>query len=153
MTIALERPVGTIDPATLVDPELLERLATRIAKDHPEIDMPTAHRIVGQTAAFLAAGARAPEQVLVPSALVDIGWHTWILHTVDYDTFCQRIAGRFIHHVPTDEDETVPGGPAGAHERTLAAIAAAGYVVDQDLWLHAGDECSQCHQGCHNSPK
>ncbi|MCT4357174.1 hypothetical protein M5362_29080 [Streptomyces sp. Je 1-79] len=153
MTIALERPVGTTDPATLVEPELRERLATRITKDHPEIDTPTARRIVGQTAAFLAAGARKPGQSLVPSELVDIGWHTWILHTVDYAEFCQRVAGRFIHHIPTDEGETVPGGPAAAHERTLAAITAAGYVVDQDLWLHAGNECGQCHQGCHDSPK
>ncbi|MFF0426925.1 glycine-rich domain-containing protein [Streptomyces sp. NPDC004520] len=152
MTIALERPVGTTDPDTLVDPEVSERLASRITKDHPEIDASTARRIVGQTAAFLAAGAREPGQFLVPSALVDIGWHTWILHTVDYAEACQRIAGRFIHHVPTDADEMVPGGPAAARERTLAAITAAGYTVDPDLWVLANGDCTQCHAGCTDSP-
>ncbi|WP_242574753.1 hypothetical protein [Streptomyces sp. NP-1717] len=44
MTIALERPVGTTDPATLVDPEVMERLAARIAKDHPETDVTAARR-------------------------------------------------------------------------------------------------------------
>ncbi|WP_051820646.1 MULTISPECIES: glycine-rich domain-containing protein [Streptomyces] len=151
MTIALERPVGTTLPGTLVDPEVHERLAVRITKDHPEIDVPTARRIVSQTAAFLAAGAREPGQFLVPSALVDIGWHTWILHTVDYSEFCQRVAGRFIHHVPTD-NEPVPGGPAAARERTLAAIRAAGYTIDPDLWMRADGDCSQCHQGCTDSP-
>ncbi|MEU6170021.1 glycine-rich domain-containing protein [Streptomyces tanashiensis] len=150
MTIALERPVGTTLPDTLVSPEVRERLAARITKAHPEIDVPTARRIVGQTAAFLAAGARERGQVLVPSPLVDIGWHMWILDTVDYAEFCQRIAGRFIHHVPTDEP--VPGGPAGARDRTLAAIQAAGYTVDPDLWVRAAGDCSQCHQGCTDSP-
>ncbi|MFG2677595.1 hypothetical protein [Streptomyces sp. NPDC048392] len=34
MTIALERPVGTTDPAALVGPEVTERLARRITIDH-----------------------------------------------------------------------------------------------------------------------
>ncbi|MFD3947809.1 glycine-rich domain-containing protein [Streptomyces sp. NPDC058579] len=153
MTIAPERPVGTTDPAALVDPELRERLAARIAQDHPENDTPTARRIVGQTAAFLAAGARAPGQFLVPSPLVDIGWHTWILHTLEYEEFCRRVAGRFIHHIPTDEGEPVPGGPVEARERTLAAITAAGYTIDVDLWMGEDHDCSQCHSGCTDSPK
>jgi SAM-dependent methyltransferase len=28
------------------------------------------------------------------------GWHAFILHTDDYAEFCQRVAGRFIHHLP-----------------------------------------------------
>lgn len=47
-----------------------------------------------------------------PSELVDIGWHTFILYTVDYAAFCERIAGRFIHHVPND-DEQFERGPDG----------------------------------------
>jgi hypothetical protein len=92
MTIASERPMGTTTPGALIDPEVNERLAARISKDHSEIDAPTARRIIGQTTAFLAAGVRAPDQFLVPSALVDIGWHTWFPHTVDYAEFCQRDA-------------------------------------------------------------
>ena len=151
MTIALERPVGTTDPAALVDPQVLERLAVRITKDHPDIELPIAHRIIGQTAAFLAASAALPGAELSPSKAVDVGWHTWILHTVDYARFCDQVAGRFIHHVPTD-NEPVPGGPAAARERTLAAIRAAGYTIDPDLWMRADGDCSQCHQGCTDSP-
>ncbi|WP_329437840.1 hypothetical protein [Streptomyces canus] len=152
MTIALERPGGTTNPAALVAPEVTERLTRRITTDHPEIDAATARRIVGQAAAFIAASGRQPGRNLVPSELVDYGWHAFILHTVDYAAFCQRVAGRFVHHVPTDKGEQEPGSAASARERTTRAIQAAGYTVDADLWRSAA-ECNQCHAGCHDSPK
>ncbi|WP_328770561.1 glycine-rich domain-containing protein [Streptomyces sp. NBC_00286] len=152
MTIALEHPVDTIDPVTLVDREVMSRLVRRVTTDHPEISAETAHRIVGQAAAFVAASGRQSGQVLVPSELVDHGWHAFILHTVDYAAFCQRVVGRFVHHVPTDEDEQMLGGAAAAREQTVAAIQDAGYTVDADLWRSAAD-CNQCHAGCHDSPK
>ncbi|MGW2681666.1 glycine-rich domain-containing protein [Streptomyces sp. NPDC001414] len=151
MTIALERPVGTADPLTLVNPEVADRLTCRIVTDHPEISATIARRIVGQAAAFIAASGRQPGQFLAPSELVDHGWHAFILHTVDYAEFCQRVAGRFVHHVPTVEDETIPGGPQATRGRTLAAITAAGYVIDEELWPDMAD-CTQCHEGCTDSP-
>ncbi|WP_405881290.1 hypothetical protein OG747_23530 [Streptomyces sp. NBC_01384] len=152
MTIALERPVGTTDPITLVDPQVAERLARRVTADHPEISEATARRIVGQAAAFIAASGQQPGRELVPSELVDYGWHAFILHTVDYAAFCQRVVGRFVHHVPTDEDEQVQDGAPQARERTVAAITAAGYAVDEELWPEASAECTQCHAGCTDSP-
>ena len=154
MTIALDRPVGTTDPATLVHPETMERLAARITKDHPELDTAVARRIVAQTAAFLAASAERPGLELSPSKLVDIGWHTWILHTADYAVFCEQIAGRFIHHVPTRDGEEAGIAPEAARERTLGAIADAGFTFDADLWPVAAKmgDCSQCHAGCSDSP-
>ena len=89
---------------------------------------------------------------LSPANLVDIGWHTFILHTKDYREFCDRIAGRFIDHVPTDDN----GGDGKAHGAlsaplTTQAVAEAGFVVDEPLWVSTG-QCSQCHNGCHNDP-
>ncbi|MER6618456.1 hypothetical protein [Streptomyces xantholiticus] len=154
MTIALYRPVGTIDPATLIPAEVMERLSSRIVKDQPDIDHATARPIVGQAAAFLAASGRRPGSELAPSKLVDIGWHTFILYTVDYAFFCEQVAGRFIHHVPTDDGDQAPGDGAAARERTLTAITEAGYAIDHDLWSEATKmgECSQCHAGCTDSP-
>ena len=151
MTIALERPVGTTDPLALVDPDVANLLTIRITSEHPEINKATALRIVGQTAAFIAASGQQPGQALAPSQLVDIGWHTFLLHTVDYAAFCERVAGRFVHHVPTDEGKETPSGAQATRERTLAAITAAGYTVDEELWPDLAD-CSQCHAGCSDSP-
>ncbi|WP_150134531.1 glycine-rich domain-containing protein [Streptomyces hyaluromycini] len=150
MTIALERPVGT-DPTLLVTPEVADRLTRRIVADHPEVSPETALRIVGQAAGFIAASGRQPGQSLAPSNLVDYGWHAFILHTVDYAQFCEQVVGRFVHHVPTADDDQVPGGPQAARERTVAAIAAAGYTVDPDLWPDVAD-CNQCYDGCTDSP-
>ncbi|GGN59888.1 hypothetical protein GCM10011579_024460 [Streptomyces albiflavescens] len=152
MTIALERPVSTTDPITLIDPEVTDRLTHRITTDHPEISAPMARRIVGQAAAFIAASGQQPGQSLVPSELVDHGWHAFLLHTVDYAEFCQRVVGRFVHHVPTDEDEETASGPQATRERTLAAFRAAGFAVDEELWPNLA-KCTQCHAGCTDSPK
>lgn len=152
MTITAERPVGTAtDPRTLLSKDVLDRLASRIVKDHPGIDLPFAERIVAQTAAFLKAGADNPGLPLSPSETVDIGWHTFILHTREYADFCDRIAGGFIHHVPEDPAEGEIGTAAAARQRTLDAITAAGLAVDLELWPEMAD-CSQCHAGCSNSP-
>ncbi|MBU5946827.1 glycine-rich domain-containing protein [Streptomyces griseoincarnatus] len=149
MTIALERPVTT-DPLTLLGPDMADRLALRITAEHPEITPATALRIVGQAAAFIVASAQTTDP-LAPSQLVDIGWHTFILHTVDYATFCERVVGRFVHHVPTSEAEEATDGAQSTRERTLAAITAAGYTVDEALWPDLAD-CTQCHAGCTDSP-
>ncbi|WP_413809807.1 glycine-rich domain-containing protein [Streptomyces sp. OE57] len=143
MTVTVERPLGTAaDARTLLSADLLDRLATRIVKDH-DIALPLAERI--------AACANNTSQPLTPSKTIDIGWHTFILHTRDYADFCQRVAGHFIHHVPTDPAEGKRGTAAAARQRILDAIATAGYAVDTDLWPEAAD-CSQCHAGCSDSP-
>lgn len=132
---------------SLIEPNLFARLSTRIATEH-DTDTATAERIMDQALAYLGACAvtTAP---LSPSKQVDIGWHTFILYTRDYAQFCEHIAGRFIHHVPTD-DETATTHAAAPWE-TTASIVAAGFIVDAPLWEDA-TKCSQCHNGCNNDP-
>jgi hypothetical protein len=137
----------------LVDHDLFQTLTDRVAAEHGH-ETALAERIVDQALAFLAVSATTDEP-LSPSPLVDHGWHEFILHTVDYARFCEQIAGRFLHHVPTDPDDPNATGEA-AHDtltRTVDAIAAAGFYVDGDLWPTSHHvECSQCHQGCTSSP-
>ncbi|WP_405113133.1 hypothetical protein OG559_05600 [Micromonospora sp. NBC_01405] len=144
---------------TLVPDELFTVLTARIARDHPELAADLPVRILDQALAFLGACAVTAEPI-GPSRLVDIGWHTFILHTHEYAAFCQRVAGRFIHHEPEpspDEDRPSVPEPIGAPiSRTVAAITASGFAVDPPLWLGAWPDCTskchQCHAGCHNSP-
>jgi hypothetical protein len=89
---------------------------------------------------------------LAPSELVDAGWHAFILHTRDYADFCHRVAGRYLHHVPTGGDPVKHGERAHATlSRTVEAIRNAGFVVDPDLWP-ANANCSQCKNGCYDDP-
>ncbi|MEV0647506.1 hypothetical protein AB0I28_19785 [Phytomonospora sp. NPDC050363] len=117
---------------------------------HLDADM--ADRIIDQAAAFLAACATTAAP-LSPSLAVDIGWHAMVLHTRDYAEFCQRVAGRFIHHVPHDDDGGDGGDVQTVLDRSAAAISAAGYRVDRQLWrVEGAQKCSQCHNGCSNDP-
>jgi hypothetical protein len=141
----------------LVTSSLFDRLAHRIVTEE-QLPRDLAERIVEQALAFLAACARNTGAPVAPSELVDIGWHTFILHTRDYANFCDRIAGRFLHHVPTEDGERAATGEA-AHAtlmRTVAAIERAGYAVDPALWPAVSGKCnvncSQCKNGCSDDP-
>lgn len=35
-----------------------------------------------------------------PTAQIDAAWHEFILYTKDYAAFCDKMFGRFLHHVP-----------------------------------------------------
>jgi hypothetical protein len=141
-------------PRDLISPRLHGRLARRIIADHPGTDPLAAERIMDQTLAFLQACAVNPDAGLAPSDEVDKGWHAFILHTADYAEFCQRVAGRFIHHLPVEPGSTADGG--AALHATVAAMRTIGLAVDEDLWPAAADcesKCHQCHGGCYDSPK
>ncbi len=58
---------------------------------------------------FLAVCARtqpAHGWVPVPSQLIDHAWHAFILHTREYQSYCESNFGRFIHHTGADGSDT-----------------------------------------------
>jgi hypothetical protein len=129
----------------LIDEQLWERLVNRVVKDE-QIERPLAERIVNEALGFLQLCASEPDGDYSPSATVDIGWHTFILYTREYANFCEQIAGRFIHHAPTD----LPGVDyTGANDssKTMQAMLAYG-PVDEMLWAHAADCNDRCSSSC-----
>lgn len=143
-----ETSIAPSDPRELLPTELFDRLVSRVVRDEL-VSLGMADRIVSQTLGFLYACAKNPYAGLAPSRTVDLGWHTFILHTREYAEFCERVAGRFIHHNP-EEGALEVHRPAVA--TTLAAMRELGLTIDDELWPVAGD-CSQCHAGCHDSPR
>ncbi|WP_204251296.1 glycine-rich domain-containing protein [Mycobacteroides abscessus] len=130
----------------LVDEDLWSRITRRISKEE-EVTPELAERIFDQALAFLALCAKAPGSGVhySPSATVDIGWHTFILYTREYLNFCNGIAGRFIHHEPSD----IPGMTYPRHQigRTVEALIASGFYVDKTLWLQADADLSALGRG------
>jgi anti-sigma regulatory factor (Ser/Thr protein kinase) len=143
-------PTGKVTcPRESITPDLFSKLTYRVRTDDG-YDVDTAGRIVEQALAFLLACARHPDSHLSPSGMVDAGWHAFILHTFDYAAFCDRVAGRLIHHRPNGAGEAE--SEQQAIGITIAAMRDAGLPVDPDLWVPRA-ECSQCYQGCADDPK
>ncbi len=44
--------------------------------------------------------------VAMPSQVVDVAWHEFILFTRPYQAFCKKALGRFLHHTPTEAMKT-----------------------------------------------
>ena len=123
----------------LISEELWGRLVARIVTDEA-MDHCLAERIMDQTLGFLRLIAVDPSTSHSPSSMVDIGWHTFILYTREYAAFCEKVAGFFIHHAPSD----VPGVDYGTGRAadTLKALRRRGIVVDEELWADAKwDHC------------
>ncbi|CRK55024.1 hypothetical protein [Alloactinosynnema sp. L-07] len=131
---------------SLVPDRLFAKLVARLVRDGHR--QGRAELIVDQALAFLGACAVNVGEPLTPSPLVDEGWHAFVLHTREYAEFCRMIAGRFLHHRPSDEPMF------GSHhlERSKRAIHRAGYLVRDELWLPSSAVCTQCHGGCHDDP-
>lgn len=137
---------------TLISTDLRSRLTVQLINEHSGMTGDEAARIVDQAVAFLKTCVDHPGLHLRPSRKVDLGWHQFILNTVDYAEFCQRVAGYFVHHVP-DEFTSPRGGSAETTKAlapTVDAMTASGFEVDAELWTAMSGQCSQSFQGCTN---
>lgn len=142
--------LGFTSGLTLLDDmELFNRIADRVAKEH-DLDRALAGRILDQAIIFVAVAGQHPGLAMAPSEQVDKGWDTFILYTIEYSAFCQRVAGRYIHHTPND------GLPVNATAlspaETAELIRAEGYWVLDEMWdAPAGSKanCTNCYVGDH----
>jgi hypothetical protein len=154
MTSVIERPqVRDLTNRDLIDAELWGRLVNRLVEEHQHkgYDVTLAERILDQALGFLRLISLGQEENYSPSPMVDDGWHMFILYTRDYAAFCQRLAGQYLHHEPSDRPGVDYGESAIAN--TVAAMKAAGIAVDEELWgAHSGKctiKCSNtCSKGC-----
>ncbi|MEU5420287.1 glycine-rich domain-containing protein [Streptomyces sp. NPDC001407] len=137
------------EPRTCVAPEVWEREVRLIMRDH-EMDQETAERTFGQTIAYLVTSTERPDVRMGPTPSVDLGLHSFVLDTINYTSFCHAIAGHYIHHVPYLPQQK-SGRPPSLRE-TVQAIKAAGFNIDHELWNATASDCSQCHDGCSDSP-
>lgn len=51
---------------------------------------------------FLFCNQAKRRVVSMPSQVVDVTWHEFILFTRDYQQYCKKGLGRFLHHTPTE---------------------------------------------------
>lgn len=78
-------------------PRLFEPLRTQ----HPHLSLKDCQLVAqGLRQFFLAYLKSGQRYVSMPSQVVDDLWHEFILHTRDYQAFCDKAFGQFLHHTP-----------------------------------------------------
>jgi hypothetical protein len=131
--VATERAATAVtNPRDLISPELFNRLVGRVQEEMP-VATHYAECMVEQMLIFLATISANPDtEMLTPSAAVDPAWHAFVAHTREYDAFCRELTGgRFIHHIPVINGDILSGKSLA---RTLEAMHATGYPVDEKMW-------------------
>ncbi|MEU2059764.1 hypothetical protein [Streptomyces sp. NPDC013455] len=124
-------------PRMLIADEQFESCRRAVMDANPDMSSELAGRIVEEALKFVAACSANPGDGLVPSRIVDEGWHALIVHTAMYAELCQRLGGRMVHHAPGYGPENYD--PA-ILDRTREAIGELGWFADAELWVAPSDE-------------
>lgn len=92
----------TVDRSTAVDhpaPYLIEKLLKEKIVDSPA----EAELLVREVKRYCVLVHEHPERSWQMHSLrVDEAWHQFILFTVQYQDFCERFFGRYVHHAPSN---------------------------------------------------
>lgn len=81
--------------------ELPRGLYEALRKRHPGLSLKDCQLVGNGLRQFFLAHLKSGRRyVSMPSQVVDDLWHEFILHTKNYDAFCGKAFGRFLHHTP-----------------------------------------------------
>ncbi|MFF3327821.1 glycine-rich domain-containing protein [Streptomyces sp. NPDC002889] len=119
-----------------------------ILDNNPGMDPEIAGRILVDALGFVATAAGKPGRGLVPSRVVDEGWHALILHTGLYYDLCNRF-GNFVHHIPDRQD--LGRDNQASVDHTVDRMRAAGHEPDLDLWRGPEDRTIPVAAKCRHS--
>ncbi|MFD9566559.1 glycine-rich domain-containing protein [Streptomyces sp. NPDC059994] len=136
MTTMVESPVALRHGRDLVSPELFERLVEFCADEYG-LERGVADRVMDQAVAFLWVVGTTRATDMAPSKTVDPGWHTFMLHSQEYEEWCHKQFGYYVHHAPNSKVRT-----RGLMVDVVGRIKVHGFDVDERLWGTAAD-CNQ----------
>jgi hypothetical protein len=95
--------------------ELPRGLYEALRKRRPDLSLKDCQLVGNGLRQFFLAHLKSGRRyVSMPSQVVDELWHEFILYTKNYDAFCGKAFGRFLHHTPaavlTGTDRKVNAG-------------------------------------------
>lgn len=77
-------------------------IVDKIKKTYPHLNEENIHLVLRALKEYFLMNARTKNQkIAMPSKVVDLAWHEFILHTQHYSQFCKKAFGYFLHHSPT----------------------------------------------------
>jgi hypothetical protein len=79
----------------------------KLVKHYPHLTTDQVERVMyGLREYFAICNIAGKRMVSMPSQIVDVAWHEFILFTRSYEIFCQKGLGRFLHHTPAEAMST-----------------------------------------------
>ena len=76
-------------------------LFEKLRKRHPQLTLKECQLVSHGLRQFFLAYLKSNRQfVSMPSQVADDLWHEFILYTRNYQAFCRKAFGRFLHHTP-----------------------------------------------------
>ena len=80
---------------------LPQGLFDKLRQRHPQLTLKDCQLVAQALRQFFLAHLHSGlQQVSMPSQVADDLWHEFILYTRNYQAFCGRAFGRFMHHTP-----------------------------------------------------
>ena len=74
-----------------------------IVKEYPHLtNNDVALVIKGLKEYFIVCHREKEQTVAMPSQVIDVAWHEFILFTKKYNDFCKKSLGKFLHHTPAE---------------------------------------------------
>lgn len=78
-------------------------LAKKVAGTYPHLSAAQVdHVLRALREYFHCCNVAGRRMVAMPSQVVDVAWHEFILSTRHYQHFCKKALGRFLHHTPAE---------------------------------------------------
>ncbi len=79
------------------------KISQRLRVTYPHLNEQQTDQVVhGLREYFHICNIAGNKRIAMPSQAVDVAWHEFILFTREYQGFCTRALGRFLHHTPAE---------------------------------------------------
>ena len=80
-----------------------ERVSKKVQEQYPDLSSAEVAQVIrGLRDYFSVCNLAGKRMVSMPSQAVDVAWHEFILFTRQYEQFCKKALGRFLHHTPAE---------------------------------------------------
>lgn len=102
-------------------------LAKKVQQHYPHLQEDELQQVLeGLRDYFIICNQAGRKMVAMPSQVVDVAWHEFILFTRAYQSFCHKALGRFLHHTPSEAMPTQVSAQAGIRRAWRLACARSG---------------------------
>jgi len=80
-----------------------DKLETSVAEAYPHLSKADIRQVIKALREYFhVCNEGGKDFISMPSEVVDIAWHEFILFTRKYSDFCNKAFGRFLHHTPAE---------------------------------------------------